>query len=93
MRNKGQTGSKNTDATQASQSKLTPDCSKIPFSPDEKPISVHTKEFPKLDYNVVEDLKKMKANISVRDICRIPQHKGFLLQALSLVEDPTTGNG
>jgi hypothetical protein len=90
---KGQPSPKNTDVTQALQSKLTPDCPKIPFSPGEKPISIHTKEFPKLDYNVVEDLKKMKANISVMDICRIPQQKGFLLQALSSVEDPTTGNG
>jgi hypothetical protein len=43
-------------------------------------------------YNVVEDLKNLKANISVMDICRIPQQKDFLLQALSSVEDLTTGN-
>jgi mannose/fructose/N-acetylgalactosamine-specific phosphotransferase system component IIB len=35
-----------------------------------------------LEYNVVEDLKKMKANISVMDLCRIPQQKTLLLQEL-----------
>jgi hypothetical protein len=72
-RSKGQPGSKDTDATRASQSKLTPDRPKIPFAPSKNPISIHTQESPKLDYNVVEDLKKLKANISVMDICRIPQ--------------------
>jgi hypothetical protein len=43
-----------------------------------------------MDYNIVEDLKKLKANISVMDICRIPQQKDFLLQALKSVENPTT---
>jgi ribonuclease HI len=38
-------------------------------------------------------LKKLKANISVMDICRIPQQKDFLLQALNSVENPMTGNG
>jgi hypothetical protein len=42
---------------------------------------------------VVEDLKKLKANISVMDICRIPQQKDFLLQALNSAKNPTTGNG
>ena len=71
-RSKGETDSKNIDATRASQSKLIPDHPKIPFTPGNKPISIHTRESPKLDYNVVEDLKKLKANISVMDICRIP---------------------
>jgi hypothetical protein len=35
-------------------------------------------------------LKKLKENISVMDICRIPQQKDFLLQALKSVENPTT---
>jgi hypothetical protein len=43
-----------------------------------------------MDYNIVEDLKKLKANISVMDICRIPQQKDFMLQALKSVENPTT---
>jgi hypothetical protein len=35
-------------------------------------------------------LKKLKANISVMDICRIPQQKDFMLQALKSVETPIT---
>jgi hypothetical protein len=43
-----------------------------------------------MDYNIVEYLKKLKANISTMDICRIPRQKDFLLQALKSVENPTT---
>jgi hypothetical protein len=46
------------------------------------PINIHTRESPKIDYNIVEDLKKLKANILVMDMCIIPQQKEFLLQAL-----------
>jgi hypothetical protein len=45
---------------------------------------------PKLDYNIVEDLKILKANVSIMDMCRIPQQKDFFLQALNLVETPIT---
>jgi hypothetical protein len=92
-RSKGQPGSKNIDATRASQSKLIPNQPKIPFALGKKPISIHTQESPKLYYNVVKDLKKLKANISVMDKCRIPQQKDFLLQDLGSVEDSTTGKG
>jgi hypothetical protein len=78
--------------TQTSGERSTPDHPKAPFSPRKNPISIHTRESPKLDYKVVEDLKKLKANISVIDICRIPWQKDFLLQALRLVENPTTSN-
>jgi hypothetical protein len=90
---KGQPSPRDTDATHASQSKLTPDHPRMPFAPGKKPISIHTHDSPKLDYNVEEDLKKLKANVSVMDICRIPQQKDLLLQALSSVENPTTGDG
>jgi hypothetical protein len=43
-----------------------------------------------MDCNIVEYLKKLKDNISVMDICRIPQQKDFLLQALKSVEYSTT---
>jgi hypothetical protein len=89
---KGQPNPKDIDATYASQSKLTPDRLKIPFVPSKNPISIHTHDYPKLDYNVVEDLKNLKANLSVMDICRIPQQKDLLLQALNSVENPTTGD-
>jgi hypothetical protein len=38
----------------------------------------------------VEDLKKMKANLSIMDMCRIPQQKDFLLQALKSIDIPIT---
>jgi hypothetical protein len=90
---KGQLGPRDTDASRASQSKLTPDLQRMPFSFGKNPISIHTHISPKLDYSVVEDLKKMKSNVSVMDICRIPQEKYLLLQALSSVENPTTSDG
>ena len=80
---KGQPGPKDIDATCASQSKLTPNIPRIPFAPGRKPISIHIHDSPKLDYNVVEYLKNLKANVSVMDICRIPQQKYLMLQALS----------
>jgi hypothetical protein len=50
---------------------------KAPFPPQRVPINIHTWESPKLDYNIVEDLKRLKANVSVMDMCRIPQQKDF----------------
>ena len=79
MVQKGQPDPKDTDATHASQSKLTFDHSRMPFSPGKKLISIHTHDSPKLDYNVVEYLKKLKDNVSVMDICIIPQQKDLLL--------------
>ena len=72
-RSKGPPVSKDPPITQTSRSKTTPDRLKAPFTPCKEPISIHTQESPKLEYNVVEDLKNLKANISVMDICRIPQ--------------------
>jgi hypothetical protein len=63
---------------------------KEPFVSQRNPINIHTRESPKLDYNIVEDLKILKANVSVMDMCRIPQQKDFLLQALKTVENPIT---
>jgi hypothetical protein len=50
---KGQPSSKDTDTTQALKIKLTPNHLNISFAPGKKPISIHTQESPKLDYNVV----------------------------------------
>jgi hypothetical protein len=36
-----------------------------------------------LDYNVVEDMKKMKENISMFDICSLPQQRELLHDAFS----------
>jgi hypothetical protein len=38
----------------------------------------------------VEDLKKMKDNVSVMEMCRIPPKKDFLLEALKSIEAPMT---
>jgi hypothetical protein len=93
MRSIGQLSSIDIDITQASQVKLTPDHSKKSLGPGKRPISIHTQESPKLEYNIVEYFKKIKANISVMDICRNPQQKDFLLQALSSTANPMTNNG
>jgi hypothetical protein len=92
MHSKGPPTSKYPITTQMSGERSTPDHPKTPFSPRKNPINIHTQESPKLDYNVVEYLKKLKANISIMDICRIPQQKDFLLQDLRSVENPTTSD-
>jgi hypothetical protein len=78
-RSKDQPSPKDIDAIRVSQSKLTPDCPIMPISPSKQPLSIHMRESPKLDYNVVEYLKKLKDNISVMDVCIIPQQKDLLL--------------
>jgi len=89
---KGQPGSKDVDAPRASQCKLTPNSLKMSFTPGKNPISIHTQDSPKLEYNIVKYLKKLKDNILVMDVCRIPQQKDFLLQALNLVGNPTNSD-
>jgi hypothetical protein len=69
----GLSGSKYVDVAQVLKSKATPDYLKMPFSFGKKHISIHTHESPKLDYNMVEYLKMLRANISIMDMCRIPQ--------------------
>jgi hypothetical protein len=86
---RGQPISNNLTTTQNSRGKPTLNHSKSPFSPQINPISIHTRESPKIDYNIVEYLKKLKENISLMYMCRIHQQKGFLLQALKSVEIPT----
>jgi hypothetical protein len=70
---KGLPGSRDIDITQALKIMLTPDRLKTYFTLGKNPIHIHTQESPKLDYNVVKVLKKLKSNISVMDICKIPQ--------------------
>jgi hypothetical protein len=60
------------------------------FSFQKNPTNIHTQGAPKLDYNVVEDLNKMKANVFFMDMCRISQQKDFLLQALKSIDTPIT---
>jgi hypothetical protein len=82
---RGQLVSKDLTTTQTLGGRSTPDHSKAPFFPRKNIINIHTRESSKLDYNIVEDLKNLKDNISFMDICRIPQQKDFLLQALKSV--------
>ena len=35
-----------------------------------------------MDYDIVEDIKKIKANISLFEMCKVPQQKERLLKAL-----------
>ena len=42
----------------------------------------------KLDYDVVEDLKKMKANIIVFELCKITQLREQLREALQHIQGP-----
>jgi hypothetical protein len=42
----------------------------------------------KLDYNVVEDLKKMKKNITILELCKIRQLREQLREALQHVQGP-----
>jgi hypothetical protein len=44
-----------------------------------------------LDYNIVEYLNKLKSNLSIMDMCMIPQQKNFLLQALKLTDTLVKG--
>lgn len=42
----------------------------------------------KLDYSVVEDLKKMKANIIVFELCKIIQLREQLREVLQHIQSP-----
>jgi hypothetical protein len=68
--------------------KTTSDHPKAPFVSQRNPINIHTRESPKLEDNIVEDLKRVKENVLVMDMCRIPQQKDFMLQAMKSVETP-----
>ena len=41
----------------------------------------------KMEYDVVEDIKRAKANISLFEMCNIPQQKEKLLKALEIPEE------
>jgi hypothetical protein len=89
-RSKGQPVSNDLITTQSSRGKQITNQMKEQFISQINPINIHTQESPKMEYNIVEDLKKLKANVSVMDMCKIPQQKDFLLQALTSIEAPIT---
>ena len=46
-----------------------------------------------MGYDIVEDIKKSKANISLFEMCNLPQQKEKLLRALEVPEEePPTDN-
>ena len=48
---------------------------------------------PEMGYDIVEDIKKDKANISLFEMCNLPQQKEKLLKALEkLEEEPPSDN-
>ena len=64
-----------------------------------KPTESKTKNFKKnleeheMGYDVVEDIKNDKANISLFEMCNLPQQKEKLLKALETPEeDPPSDN-
>ena len=42
---------------------------------------------PEMGYDIVEDIKKAKENISLFEMCNLPQHKEKLLKALEVPEE------
>jgi hypothetical protein len=90
MQSKIQPIQSKTTTSQSSQGNQVVDHPKPPISSQRNPTNIQTWEMPKIDYNVVEDLKKMKDNVFFMDMCRIPQQKDFLLQALKLIDTPMT---
>ena len=41
----------------------------------------------KMEYDIVEDIKKVKENISLFEMCNVPQQKEKLLRALEIPEE------
>ena len=41
----------------------------------------------KMEYDIVEDIKKVKANISLFEMCNVPQQKEKLLRALEMPKE------
>ena len=69
-------------------------------SQDPKRINMHDKpvedkfddvkknlKTPEMGYDIVEDIKKAKANISLFEMCNLPQQKEKLLKALEVPEE------
>ena len=40
-----------------------------------------------MDYDIVEDIKKVRENISLFEMCSVPQQKEKLLKALEVSEE------
>ena len=45
-----------------------------------------------MDYDIVKDIKKLRANISLFEMCNVPQQKENLLKALEIPEEKLPTN-
>ena len=45
-----------------------------------------------MGYDIVKDIKRAKANISLFEMCNVPQQKGKLLKALEVAEEELPTN-
>ena len=45
-----------------------------------------------MDYDIVEDLKKVKANVPLFEMCKVPQQKERLLKALEASDEKLPAN-
>ena len=74
-------------------------------SQDPKQVNMHVKPIedkvdnikenlkaPEMGYDIVEDIKKAKANISLFEMCNVPQQKEKLLKALEVPEEELPTN-
>jgi hypothetical protein len=50
--------------------------------------STNNQDIVSMEYNIVEDLKKIKANISILDLCKISHQRKLLLDALKENDTP-----
>ena len=57
--------------------------------PDEEKVSADKSQSTKqqIEYDIVEDLKKIKANVPLFEMCKVPQQKEKLLKALETSEE------
>ena len=47
---------------------------------------------PQMDYDIVEDIKKVKANVSLFEMCKVSQQKERLLKALEALDERVPTN-
>ena len=62
---------------------------RTPPKPSEENVSANKPQSTRqlIEYDIVEDLKKIKANVPLFEMCKIPQQKERLLKALETKEE------
>ena len=66
-----------------------PEQNRTPPKPNEEKVNADKSQLIKqqIEYDVVEDLKKIKANVPLFEMCKVPQQKERLLKALETSEE------